>query len=401
MPLNAVPRADGGVSRSPELAEPRVWVELVRLTNFRNYTSLGLTFGPEPVVLTGPNGSGKTNLLEAVSLLTAGQGLRRSPFPELARVGSADWAVAATMRTPLGPIDIGTGLKGEANGTRTGRIVRIDGEDQSGSGVLASHASIFWLTPAMDGLFTGPASERRRFLDRLIPSFDPGYRPRLGQFERAMQQRNRLLAEDVRDTSRFAGFEHVMAETGVAIAAARGAAVAELAAAIGVRRDAASTDAFPWAELALTGTLENALATQPAVDVEDAYVASLQATRERDRAAGRTLEGPHRSDLIVGHGPKQMPASVCSTGEQKALLIGLVLAHADLVRQRRDGAAPILLLDEIAAHLDPLRRGALFDEIVALGSQAWLTGTDLQAFSALENRARFHHVEDGRIAVAG
>ena len=400
MPLNAVPRADGTVSSSPELAEPRVWVERLRLTNFRNYTSVGLSVGPEPVVLTGPNGSGKTNLLEAVSLLTAGQGLRRSPFPELARVGSPDWAVAATMRTPLGPIDIGTGLKGEASGTRTGRIVRIDGEDQSGSGVLASHASIFWLTPAMDGLFTGPASERRRFLDRLIPSFDPGYRPRLGQFERAMQQRNRLLAEDVRDPSRFAGFEHVMAETGVAIAAARAAAVAELAAAIGVRRDAASTSAFPWAELALTGTLENALATQPAVDVEDAYVASLQAMRERDRAAGRTLEGPHRSDLIVGHGPKQMPASVCSTGEQKALLIGLVLAHADLVRQRRDGAAPILLLDEIAAHLDPLRRGALFDEIVALGSQAWLTGTDLQAFSALENRARFHHVEDGRIAAA-
>lgn len=401
MPLNAVPRADGTAASSPEPAEPRLWVERLRLTNFRNYTSVGLSVGPEPVVLTGPNGSGKTNLLEAVSLLTAGQGLRRSPFPELARVGSPDWAVAATMRTPLGPINIGTGLKGETTSARAGRIVRIDGEDQSGSGVLASHASIFWLTPSMDGLFTGPASERRRFLDRLIPSFDPGYRPRLGQFERAMQQRNRLLAEDVREPARFAGFEHVMAETGVAIAAARAAAVAELAAAIGVRRDAASTSAFPWAELALTGTLENALATQPAVDVEDAYVASLQTMRDRDRAAGRTLEGPHRSDLIVGHGPKQMPASVCSTGEQKALLIGLVLAHADLVRQRRDGAAPILLLDEIAAHLDPLRRGALFDEIVALGSQAWLTGTDLQAFSALESRARFHHVEDGRIAAAG
>jgi DNA replication and repair protein RecF len=388
------------VHRPGIVPEPRLWVERLRLTNFRNYTSLGLSVGPEPVVLTGPNGSGKTNLLEAVSLLTAGQGLRRSPFPELACMGSPDWAVAATLRTPLGPIDIGTGLKGTASGPRTGRLVRIDGEDQSGSGVLASHASIFWLTPAMDGLFTGPASERRRFLDRLIPSFDPGYRPRLGQFERAMQQRNRLLAEDVRDPSRFTGFEHVLAETGVAIAAARASAIAELAAAIGVRRDAAAASAFPWAELALTGTLENALATQPAVDVEDAYVASLHAMRERDRAAGRTLEGPHRSDLIVGHGPKQMPASVCSTGEQKALLIGLVLAHADLVRQRRDGAAPILLLDEIAAHLDPLRRAALFDEIVALGSQAWLTGTDLQAFSALENRARFHHVEDGRIAVA-
>ena len=398
MPLNALPRADGDVSSSPEPAEPRVWVERLRLTNFRNYASIALAAGPEPIVLTGPNGSGKTNLLEAVSLLTAGQGLRRSPFPELARLGCADWAVAATVRTPLGAVNIGTGLKGENSGTRTGRIVRIDGEEQSGSGVLASHASIFWLIPAMDGLFTGPASERRRFLDRLIPSFDPGYRPRLGHFERAMQQRNRLLAEDVRDPSRFAGFEHIMAETGVAIAAARASAVAELTAAVQARREASSGGAFPWAELAIAGTLESELAMRPAVEVEDAYVASLQHMRERDRAAGRTLEGPHRSDLIVGHGPKQMPAGICSTGEQKALLIGLVLAHADLVRQRRDGAAPILLLDEIAAHLDPLRRAAFFDEIVALGTQAWLTGTDVQAFSGLEKRARFHRVEDGRIA---
>ena len=398
MPLNAVPHADGTVSSSPELAEPRVWVERLHLTNFRNYATVSVSAGPGPVVLTGPNGSGKTNLLEAVSLLTAGQGLRRSPFPELARVGSNQWAVAANLRTPLGSVAIGTGLKGDTTSARAGRTVRIDGEDQSGSGVLASHASIFWLIPAMDGLFTGPASERRRFLDRMIPSFDPGYRPRLGQFERAMQQRNRLLAEDVREPARFAGFEHVMAETGVAIAAARAAAVAELAAAIAARRDADDASAFPWAELAIVGTLEGALATQPAVDVEDAYVASLQNMRERDRAAGRTLEGPHRSDLIVGHGPKQMPASVCSTGEQKALLIGLVLAHADLVRQRRDGAAPILLLDEIAAHLDPLRRRALFAEIVALGSQAWLTGTDLAAFSDLDNQALFLHVEDARIS---
>ena len=398
MPLNAFPHVDGTASSSPEAAEPRVWVERLHLTNFRNYASVSVSAGPGPVVLTGPNGSGKTNLLEAVSLLTAGQGLRRSPFPELARVGSNQWAVAANLRTPLGAVTIGTGLKGDATSPRAGRTVRIDGEDQSGSGVLASHASIFWLIPAMDGLFTGPASERRRFLDRLIPSFDPGYRPRLGQFERAMQQRNRLLADDVREPARFAGFEHIMAETGVAIAAARAAAVAELAAAIAARRDADGASAFPWAELAIVGTLEGALATQPAVDVEDAYVASLQNMRERDRAAGRTLEGPHRSDLIVGHGPKQMPASVCSTGEQKALLIGLVLAHADLVRQRRDGAAPILLLDEIAAHLDPLRRSALFAEIVALGSQAWLTGTDLAAFSGLENQALFLHVEDACIA---
>jgi DNA replication and repair protein RecF len=378
---------------------PRSWVERVRLTDFRNYASFGLDTGSEPVVLTGPNGSGKTNLLEAVSLLTAGQGLRRAPYPELTRLGGREWAVAAAVRTPHGAVSIGTGLKSQGDGGRPGRIVRIDGEDRPGPGALAGLVDIVWLTPAMDGLFTGPAAERRRFLDRLVvPSFDPGFRTRLGQFERAMQQRNRLLAEDAREAALFTGLEHVMAETGVAIAAARAAAVAELKAAIDARREAAQGSAFPWAELAIAGTLETELASRPAVEVEDSYSARLQATRERDRAAGRTLDGPHRSDLLVGHGPKQMPASVCSTGEQKALLIGLVLAHADIARQRRDNAAPILLLDEIAAHLDPLRRAALFEEIVALGSQAWMTGTDVQAFSGLAGRAQFHRVEEGRIA---
>jgi DNA replication and repair protein RecF len=375
---------------------PCAWVERIQVTNFRNYDAARLVTGPEPVVLTGPNGSGKTNLLEAVSLLTSGQGLRRAPYPELARVGSGGWAVAARIHGPNGSADVGTGLKPDG-GTRSGRIVRIDGEEHTGSGVLADMLDIFWLTPAMDGLFTGPASERRRFLDRLIPCFDPGYRARLGQFERAMQQRNRLLAEDVREPSRFQGFEQVMAETGVAIAAARIHAIAEITSAIDMRRREAEHSAFPWAELALTGKLETQLGAYAAVDVEDTYASTLRQTRERDRAAGRTLEGPHRSDLIVGHGPKQMPASVCSTGEQKALLVGLILAHAELVRRHNNGVPPILLLDEIAAHLDPLRRAALFDEIAALGSQAWMTGTDLEAFSALAGRAQFHHIQDGRI----
>jgi DNA replication and repair protein RecF len=374
-------------------------VRQLRLTNFRNYRDLTLRIGPEPVVLTGPNGSGKTNLLEAVSLLAAGQGLRRAAFPDLARAGAADWAVAATVETPSGPVDIGTGLRGDGGG-RSGRIVRINGADQTGSGSLAGLVDVFWLTPAMDGLFTGPASERRRFLDQLIPSFDPGYRPQLSQFERAMQQRNRLLADDVREPAQFAGLEQIMAESGVAIAAARAAAVAELRAAIDARREASIGSAFPWATLALAGTLETALETRPAVDVEDGYAVSLSEARERDRGAGRTLEGPHRSDLIVGHGPKSMPADTCSTGEQKALLIGLVLAHADLICRRHEGAAPILLLDEVAAHLDPQRRAALFDELVALGTQVWLTGTDREAFAGLENRAQFHHVEGGRITVA-
>jgi DNA replication and repair protein RecF len=387
--------AGGGCAR-------RVWVERLQLTNFRNYRSLSLSVGPGPVVLTGANGTGKTNLLEAVSLLTSGQGLRRAPYPELARMGAAGWTVAARLNTPLGMLDVGTGLaEGDAAGNPgrgSGRIVRIDGETRSGSGALADHVEIVWLIPAMDGLFTGPASERRRFLDRLISGLDPTYRSLLGQFERAMQQRNRLLADEVRDGARFAAFERVMAEAGVAIAAARAVAVAELSSAIGARRDAGVGALFPWAELALVGTLEAALVTRPAIEVEDDYCALLGRERERDRAAGRTLDGPHRSDLAVGHGPKEMPAKVCSTGEQKALLIGLVLAHCDVVGQRREGAAPILILDEITAHLDPLRRAALFQEIVALGSQAWMSGTDPDAFSGLGGRGQFLRVEEGRIA---
>jgi DNA replication and repair protein RecF len=184
----------------------------------------------------------------------------------------------------------------------------------------------------------------------------------------------------------------------VAIAATRASAVAELAATIAARREVAGESPFPWAELAIAGSLETELATRPAVDVEDAYAAVLRNARERDRAAGRTLDGPHRSDLVVGHGPKSLPASVCSTGEQKALLVGLVLAHADHVRRHREGRAPILLLDEIAAHLDPLRRAALFDGIVAISGQTWMTGTDPEGFSALAGRAQFHRVEEGRIA---
>jgi DNA replication and repair protein RecF len=381
------------------VAADRIWIERLQLTDFRNYDGLTLTVGPAPVVLTGANGSGKTNLLEALSLLTSGQGLRRAPYPELARMGHPSWTVAARLVTPYGPVDLGTGLDARTDGGRGTRMVRIDGQTQSGAGALAEYVEMVWLTPAMDALFTGAASDRRRFLDRLISGLDPSYRRLLGRFERAMQQRNRLLAEDARQAARFEGFERIMAEAGVAVAAARATAVAALSAAIAARRDAGHGALFPWAELALVGALELGLAAQPAVDLEDDYARQLGRERERDRAAGRTLEGPHRSDLIVGHGPKEMPAKVCSTGEQKALLVGLVLAHCDLVAQRR-GVAPVMLLDEIAAHLDPLRRAALFEEIVALGSQTWMSGTDPEPFAALGNRAQFHRVEEGRITAS-
>ena len=370
-------------------ASARVWVERLTLTDFRNHARLSQTFDARPVVLTGPNGAGKTNLIEAISLLAPGQGLRRAPYPEIARRGADAWAVAARVHTPIGPVDIGTGLTGASTASnRTGRTVRIDGEPQSGSGVLADYVEMVWLTPAMDGLFTGAGGDRRRFLDRMILCFDPGYRTRVNHFERAMAQRNRLLEEGVRENARLEGLEIVMAETGVAMAAARAQTVAALATMIEARRDRATASAFPWAKLELEGALEAALAERPAVEVEDAYARTLANVRERDRGAGRALDGPHRSDLVVGHGPKDAPARQCSTGEQKALLVGLILAHAELMAERRQGAAPILLLDEIAAHLDAARRAALFDEIVTIGTQAWMTGTDSEAFSALGERAQ-------------
>lgn len=392
-----------GADVRSQFSRPELWVERIALTNFRNYAEAVIETGPEPQVLVGPNGAGKTNLLESVSLLAPGQGLRRANFAEVGRTpGDSGWAVAARVHTRLGKVDIGTGLTaGSAVSDRAGRLVRIDGEAKGGSGVLADYVEMVWVTPAMDGLFTGAASERRRFLDRLILCFDPGYRTRAGQFERAMQQRNRMLSDGVRDGALFNGLEIVMAETGVAIAAARSEAAAAMAAVIEERRARDPSSPFPWSRLAIEGVLEAELAELPAVDVEDRYLARLRQGRERDRSAGRTLDGPHRSDLIVNHGPKEQLAKLSSTGEQKALLLGLVLAHAELVTARREGYPPILLLDEVTAHLDEARRAALFAEILRLGAQAWMTGTDAQSFSALRGSARFWQVDDGFVTAIG
>ncbi|MCB1547685.1 MAG: DNA replication/repair protein RecF [Hyphomicrobiaceae bacterium] len=372
-------------------------VERLSLTDFRNYQRLSQDFTPAPVVLTGANGTGKTNLLEAVSMLAAGQGLRRVAYGDLTRAGGAVWSVFARICSARGDmVEIGTGLDPASPG-KSARLVRVDRVPQSGTGVLADLVEMVWLTPTMDGLFTGPAGDRRRFLDRLILCFDPSYRTRVGQFERAMRQRNRLLETTSGGDALFTSIETVMAETGVAIAAARAEAVAQLAATI-ARRCAQRPDSpFPWATMSLEGRLERELAERPAVEVEDVYLGLLAAGRPRDRAAGRTLDGPHRSDLLVGHGPKGMPARVCSTGEQKALLVGLVMAHAELIRQSRDGVTPILLLDEIAAHLDELRRAALFEELKVLGTQAWMTGTDRSQFAALEGHAQFFTTGDSTL----
>ncbi len=375
-----------------------MWLESLSLTNFRNHAHVQISAGPHPVVLWGPNGAGKTNILEAVSLTAPGQGLRRASYPDLARHGGhGDWAVAAKLNLDGDVFLIGTGQAAGGKEPQSGRIVRIDGAAQSGSGVLADYVDMIWLTPAQDSLFTGPASERRRFLDRLVLCSDPGHRTRASQFERAMRQRNKLLSDGVRSDGQFTGLERIMAETGVAIAAARRAAVAMAQATITERRETRGASPFPWAVIELEGTLEEALGEAAAVDVEDTYAEQLARLRERDRTAGRTTQGPHRSDLIVRHGPKDMPARLCSTGEQKALLVGLVLANADMLRRRGqtgrdtlsaiDRGPPILLLDEVAAHLDAHRREALFDELLALGAQAWMTGTDAATFAPLAGQA--------------
>ena len=394
-------RTSSSSSDAPAASGNSAWVERLALTNFRNYESAELIVTAAPIVLLGNNGAGKTNLLEAVSLLAPGQGLRRAPYPELARENAnGDWAVAARLITGEGPIEIGTGLQPQSGAAaQSGRIVRINGAAQSGSGALAEIADMVWLTPSMDGLFSGPAGDRRRFLDRMILCFDPAYRTRAAQFERAMRQRNRLLEDGVREGSRFAGLERVMAETGVAIAAVREEAVSGLIATISARRADNPDSPFPWADISLDGAIEQMLRNRPAIDVEDAYADMLARGRERDRAANRTLDGPHRTDLNVAHGPKGQAAKLCSTGEQKALLTGLVLAHAQMLSRRRERGPPILLLDEIAAHLDDLRRAALFTEILSLGLQAWMTGTDAHAFSSLRERATFCLVQEGKISI--
>jgi DNA replication and repair protein RecF len=390
----------------------RLWVARLQLTTYRNYEALNLSLAEEPVVLTGANGAGKTNLMEAVSLLAAGQGLRSAAYPELTRrppaevasappswTASTHWAISADVHVGQQRLTIGTGLSVSGSSGKSGsRVVKINGEAAGGSGALADIVRMSWLTPAMDGLFTGPASERRRFLDRMTLSFDPSYRRIASRYERAMRQRNRLLEMGERSPSLFAGLEAQMAESGAAIAAARVDAVDRLRAGVATQNHASADGGefpFPWAELSVEGSLEEALRHTPALDVEDDYIRQLAETRDRDRLAKRTLLGPHRSDLSVVHGPKAIHARQCSTGEQKALLLGVVLAHAWAVKQINFGIAPLILLDEIAAHLDAIRRAALFREIERLGAQAWMTGTDSGAFSTLRGKAQFIMVSDG------
>ena len=367
------------------------------LTDFRNYAGLRLEVDGPAIALTGPNGAGKTNLLEAISLLAPGRGLRGAAFEDLARQGgSGTWAIAVEAETPEGPVSLGTGWSGmgEGDGPAQGRLVLVDGHVQKSSGALGQFMRVLWLTPAMDRLFAGPASDRRRFMDRLVAAFDPEHASRLLVFEKVMRERNLLLEDPRADGTWLASLEAHMAEAAVAIAAARLTAVDALRFHIGETRE---TSRFPWSEISLDGEIEALVSAMPAVRAEDEYRRLLNDSRRQDRGAGRTLSGPHRSDLVVRHGPKSMPAGLCSTGEQKALLIGLILAQARAVAGV-SGIPPLLLLDEVAAHLDRERRQGLFGALAALGCQAWMTGTDVELFADLGREGMVFHVEAGTVS---
>ncbi|SBW08284.1 DNA replication and repair protein RecF [uncultured Alphaproteobacteria bacterium] len=378
--------------RVPLEADARTAVRRLTLTGFRCYARLRLDLGAEPVVLTGPNGAGKTNLLEAVSFLTPGRGLRRARLAEVARQGgAASWAVAAEATSGGERVRVGTGWSGDGPDKR---VVRMDGQPLKTMADLGRVLPVLWLTPAMDRLFVEGAGQRRRFMDRMVNALDPGHAERAAAYERAMRQRLALLKEGRRDAAWLAALEAVMAAQGVAVAAARCDWLARLA-----PLAAEGHGPFPGCGLALAGEIEAELAEgASALAVEDRFRDRLAANRGLDAAAGATTEGPHRGDLAAVHLGKDMPAHLASTGEQKALLIGLVLAQAKVVTR---GVPPLLLLDEVAAHLDAPRRAALFDVLAAHPGQSWLTGTDAHLFAALAGRARFLTVADAAVCGEG
>jgi DNA replication and repair protein RecF len=365
------------------------------LTNFRSYHATQLELaGAGPVVLTGANGAGKTNLIEAISLLAPGRGLRRATLEEIAFAeGDGGWAASAEVEGMLGLATLGTGIDPPADeDASVTRKCRIDREDVGSAAAFAEHLRVVWLVPAMDQLFNGPASERRRFLDRLVLAVDAQHSSRVSALERSLRSRNRLLEDGQNDTHWLDAVEHETAELAVAVAAARAETAERLAGAL--TKDTAA--GFPQAAISLEGWMEKLLPAHSAREIEDRYRDLLRESRARDAAAGRTLDGPHLSDLSVTHIAKNSPAADASTGEQKALLIRLVLAHANLLKEMT-GYAPVLLLDEVVAHLDPARRAALYDALAALGAQVWMTGADAAAFGDLKGRAQIFEVRAGTV----
>lgn len=378
-----------------EVRRPHVRLTRLALENFRNYAALQLRLDGRHVCLYGANGSGKTNLMEAVSMLSPGRGLRGAEFMELVRrtpegLAARNWALSADVRD--GDIDrrISLMLELDEQG-RSKRLARLDGV-ATAQNDLGEMMRVIWLTPSMDRVFSGPAGDRRRFLDRQVLAHFPSHATAGAAYEKAMRQRNALLEKGRADPAWLDALELGMASAGAAMALHRVDAVKVMQQAILARPEGA----FPKALIDLNGEFESHAANGMALtDIEQEIVDQLRHNRLRDQAAGRTTEGVHRTDLRVIHGPKGLPADQCSTGEQKALLIGLILANAQALFVRDFAPSPLLLLDEAAAHLDSDRRAALYDELAALGGQAWLTGTDRSLFDAFGDRAQRFEVSDG------
>ncbi len=395
---------------SSTIEEPSRSLELnvskLTLTNFRSYKSLRLNLEPLSVVLIGPNGAGKTNLLEAVSLLAPGRGFRRAKLADLAyRDGfiesspKNDWGVAVQLDSSSGFIDIGTGVEGGINAeTKQSesfsmserRVLRINGKKVRGTSALAEVVTIRWLTPAMDRMFTDSSSRRRRFLDHLTAGIEPSHASRVSAYERTMRQRSKLLKESSRESRWISALEETIAQLGTAIAAQRLDYISRLC-------DVISNLDTPNAKVRIkvSGDVEDWLEAEPALDVETRFRSALESAREKDVIVGGSSCGPHRSDLEIIH-IRGMPASQCSTGEQKSLLLTIFEADARLVASL--GVSPILLLDEVSAHLDESRRAEIFDTMLGFGSQIWATGTDTSFFTGLKDRAQFLNVLDGRVS---
>lgn len=358
----------------------------LKLSHFRCYPHLSLNLSGAPVVLTGANGAGKTNILEALSFLIPGRGLRRAKLTDVVRQGSAEpWAIATTLSQGDYTTAIGTGLETLDQGSER-RVVKIDGKKVSVQAPLTQHLNITWLTPQMDRLFSEGASGRRKFTDRLVYGFDPGHAQRVNQYEQAVRERRRLLQERRFDPYWLNGLEETIASQGIAILVARQQMMEELTVALGQ-----ADDHFPQAELYMDGELEEFLKSHSALEAEDYFKKKLAEGRFLEAETGSTPLGPHKSDLTVIFSPKGQKAALCSTGEQKALLLSIIMAASRLLSARKN-SVPLLLLDEVIAHLDISRRSALFHALISLNMQVWLTGTDAALFQELQGNAQFFHV---------
>jgi DNA replication and repair protein RecF len=376
----------------PRIPNPEAQaVTRLSLAAFRNYADLRLDLDSMPVVLTGPNGSGKTNVLEALSLLVPGRGLRRAPLMDMQnRCASEPWAVSVDLATPDDIFRIGTGRDPESPDDAR-RVVHIDGKAVKSQQALADRVVMAWITPDMDRLLADGPSARRKLLDRLVYSFDRAHAGRVHRYEKSLRERMALLREGLADPTWLEALEDTLAQTGVAIAAARLQLLRQLQAAI-----EETSGAFPQADITLRGFAEEALGAFPALIVEERLRNALAGARADDARSGTSSIGPHRSDLAVVHRARQCPADLCSTGEQKVLVIAIMLAYVRILIQARQ-IAPLFLLDDITAHLDDRRRHALFEEILALGVQAWMTGTEDSAFHPLKGRAQFFGVDNASL----